>query len=84
MPERAGDKMKGRPVTGEEFDRLLDVVERVLVEGQNAQRTADVLWQAHAKANSGQSSNTFSNSGQETNKAGEHRETQSGFNSELK
>lgn len=34
MPERAGSKMKGRPITTEEFERMLEAVERVLIDGR--------------------------------------------------
>lgn len=32
MPKKAGAKMKGRPVTGEEFDRMIDAVPEVVIE----------------------------------------------------
>lgn len=52
MPKKAGAKMKGRPVTGEEFDRMLDAVPEVVIEKVSRAKMTDEAIEADPRVES--------------------------------
>lgn len=53
MPSRAGDKMRGRPITGEEFDRLIDAAPKIVgdTEAPSWKRLLQGLWLSGLRLN---------------------------------